>query len=165
MRAIYLWNMEFNPKNEIKGDFLIHAQGSSNLITKEVRMQALSMLSTTLSPEEWCYVPRYEFLKEKWKAHNMPVSMLKTEDEAAAALAALNDPEMKKLQMQVQLAEIDYKKAMTLKATAQAKEKNADAGLKKPAADNAAKIADATALEKHAKVAEIIAGDRKGIAV
>jgi hypothetical protein len=162
MRAIYLWNMEFNPKNEIKGDFLIHAQGSSNLITKEVRMQALSMLSTTLTDEEKCYIPAYDFLKEKWKAHGMPVSMLRTEDEAAPYLEMLNDPEMKKLAMQVQLAEIDYKKAMTLKVTSQAKEKNAEAGLKKPAADAAAKVADATVLEKHANVAEKISGNQGG---
>jgi len=158
MRAIYLWNMEFNPRNDIKGDCLVKAQGSSNLITKEVRMQSLNLLSTTLTPEEWCYVPRGEFLREKWKAHGMPASMLRSDDEAAPYLAVLNDPEMKKLAMQVQLAEIDYKKAMTLKATAQAKDKNAEAGIKKPAADAAVRVQDANVLEKHAKVAEVIHG-------
>jgi hypothetical protein len=149
MNALYQWNMEYNSRNDIKGDFLIKAQGSSSLITKEVRMQTLNMLSQTLTPEERCYVPAYDFLREKWKAHDMPANMLRTEEEAKPFLAQLNDPETKKLAMQVQLAEIDYKKAMTLKATAQAKDKNMDAVVKKPSADAADELTRAKAFKQH----------------
>jgi hypothetical protein len=156
MGALYEWNMEYNPRNDIKGDFLIKAQGSSSLITKEVRMQALNLLATTLTPEDWCYIPRYDFLKERWKSHDMPMNMLRTEEEAKPYLSALNDPEMKKIAMQVQLAEIEYKKAMTLKATAQAKDKNMDANVKKPNADAANALTEAKAFKQHVDSASTI---------
>jgi hypothetical protein len=154
--AAYQWNMEFNPRNDIKGGFVVKAQGSSSLITKEVRMQALNLLSTTLTPEERCYVPARDFLVARWKSHDLPIEMLRTEDEAKPYVAALNDPEMKKLEMEVQKAEIDYKKAMTLKATAQAKDKNSDANLKKPTADSANDLTKAKTLKTHADVAGMI---------
>ena len=154
--AVYQWNMEFNPRNDIKGDFLVNAQGSSSLITKEVRMQALNLLSTTLTPEERCYIPSRDFLAARWKSHDLPATMLRTEEEAAPFIAQLNDPEAKKLAMQVQLAEIDYKKAMTLKATAQAKDKNVDAISKRPAADTDDELKKAKIMKTHADVASII---------
>ena len=154
--AIYQWNMEFNPRNDIKGDFVIKALGSSSLITKEVRMQALNLLSTTLTPEERCYVPARDFLVARWKSHDLPIEMLRTEEEAEPYVSALNDPEMKKLQMEVQKAEIEYKKAMTLKASAQAKDKNMDANVKKPKLDADNTLSAAKALKAHADVAGMI---------
>ena len=135
INAVYQWNMEYNPRNDIKGDFLIKAQGSSSLITKEVRMQALNLLAQTLTPEDWAYIPRYTFLVERWKAHDMPMSMLRTEEEAAPFLASLNDPEMRKLEIELKLAEIEYKKTQSLKMVAGAKDKNVDANLKGQKAD------------------------------
>ncbi|MEN6420780.1 MAG: hypothetical protein ABFD76_02440 [Smithella sp.] len=162
MRAIYLWNMEFNDRPEIKGDHVIKARGSSNLITKEVMMQSLNLLSTTLTPEEKCYVPTREFLKAKWSAHGMDVAMLRTDDEAKPFIQMLSDPEMQQLTKDQIRAEIDYKKSMTLKATAQAKDKNADASTKKPNADAANNLTNATAVEKHAKTADIIHSKQMG---
>ncbi|MFA5177045.1 MAG: hypothetical protein WC440_02710 [Candidatus Omnitrophota bacterium] len=156
MGAMYAWNMEYNPRNDIKGDFLVKAQGSSSLITKEVRMQALNLLAQTLTPEDWCYIPRYAFLKERWKSHDMPMSMLRTEEEAAPYLAQLNDPEMKKLAMAKETAEIEYKKAMTLKATAQAKDKNVEANAKGPAAEAANALTAAKTFNQHAASASAI---------
>ena len=135
---------------------MVNAQGSSSLITKEVRMQALNLLSTTLTPEERCYIPSRDFLAARWKSHDLPATMLRTEEEAAPFIAQLNDPEAKKLAMQVQLAEIDYKKAMTLKATAQAKDKNVDAISKRPAADTDDELKKAKIMKTHADVASII---------
>jgi hypothetical protein len=156
MGAMYAWNMEYNPRNDIKGDFLVKAQGSSSLITKEVRMQALNLLATTLTPEDWCYIPRYEFLKERWKSHDMPMNMLRTEEEAKPFLAMLNDPEIKKLAIAKEMAEIEYKKAMTLKATAQAKEKNVVANTTQPAADAANKLTEAKAFKQHVDSAAVV---------
>lgn len=156
MSALYAWNMEYNPRSDIKGDFLVKAQGSSSLITKEVRMQALNLLATTLTPEDWCYVPRYEFLKERFKAHDIPMNLLRTEEEAAPYLALLNDPEMRKLAMQKELAEIEYKKAMTLKATAQAKDKNVDASNKIPAAAANTALTKAKEMKENVDAAAMI---------
>ena len=156
MGAVYAWNMEYNPRNDIKGDFLVKAQGSSSLITKEVRMQALNLLAQTLTPEDWCYIPRYDFLVERWKSHDMPMNMLRSEEEAKPFLAALNDPEMKKLSMQQVIAEIEYKKAMTLKATAQAKDKNTDAAVKQPAAAANVALTQAKEFKQHVDSAAVI---------
>ena len=40
IRDLYAWNMEFNPRTDIKGDFNIKARGVSSLVMKEIRMQA-----------------------------------------------------------------------------------------------------------------------------
>lgn len=39
--AMYYWNMQFNSDEDIKGDYAVVARGSSSLIAKEVRSQAL----------------------------------------------------------------------------------------------------------------------------
>ena len=41
--AMYNWNMQFNPKQNIKGDMKIVARGSTALITKEIRAQQTQM--------------------------------------------------------------------------------------------------------------------------
>lgn len=42
IRAMYFWNMEFNSKSEIKGDYGVVAKGSTNLIANEVKMERLN---------------------------------------------------------------------------------------------------------------------------
>jgi hypothetical protein len=86
----------------------------------------------------------------------MPMGMLRTEEEAAPYLAQLNDPEMKKLAMAKETAEIEYKKAMTLKATAQAKDKNVEANAKGPAAEAANALTAAKTFNQHAASASAI---------
>jgi len=41
IKAHYFWNMEFNPKENIKGDFNVVAKGTSSLIAKEVKLETL----------------------------------------------------------------------------------------------------------------------------
>jgi len=41
IRAHYFWNMEFSPKEEIKGDYNIVAKGTTSLIAKEVKLETL----------------------------------------------------------------------------------------------------------------------------
>lgn len=45
IRAYFNWNMQFNPKPEIKGDFTIEARGSSALLAREMQQQALMTLA------------------------------------------------------------------------------------------------------------------------
>ncbi|HPE06231.1 MAG TPA: hypothetical protein PLW50_00765 [Smithellaceae bacterium] len=126
---LYAWNMEFNPRKDIKGDFRCKARGVSSLVMKEIRMQALNQLSTTLTPEDWVYIPRREFLIDKFKAHDINIK-LRTEEEAAK----IREEEQNSIQMQLaiemQKAEIGYKKSQTMAQLTKAKEKNVEANVK-----------------------------------
>lgn len=48
MRRLYDWNMQFNPRTEIKGDMSIDARGSSVLLVKEVQAQNLIFVVSQL---------------------------------------------------------------------------------------------------------------------
>jgi hypothetical protein len=74
--SLYYWNMKFNIDAEIKGDFQVQAEGSTSLIAKEVRSQALNNVATTLSPEDKDWVNEEEFLKERFLAMDLPVDRL-----------------------------------------------------------------------------------------
>jgi hypothetical protein len=126
---LYAWNMEFNPRQDIKGDFKCRARGVSSLVMKEIRMQALTQLTTTMTPEEWVYVDKREFLKEKFKAHDININ-LRSEEEADKIRQAEQDSVQMQLAMEMQKAEIAYKKSQTLAQLTKAKDKNVEAQIK-----------------------------------
>jgi hypothetical protein len=126
---LYAWNMEFNPRQDIKGDFRCRPRGVSSLVMKEIRMQALTQLSTTMTPEEWVYIDRREFLKEKLKAHDINIE-LRSEDEAAAIRQEEQNSIQMQLALEMQKAEIAYKKSQTLAQLTKAKDKNVEAQIK-----------------------------------
>ena len=126
MRDIYAWNMEFNPRKDIKGDFNVKARGVSSLVMKEIRMQALTQLTTTLTPEEWAYVPKREFLMEKFKAHDILITLLEEEEVAKLQEAQQNSIQMQ-LAVELQKSEIAKNKAQSLSLLTKAKEHNVNA--------------------------------------
>jgi hypothetical protein len=126
VEALYLWNMDFNPKREIKGDFKVKAKGSTSLIMKEVRINALNMFATTMAPEDWAYVPRRQFLEERVKANELDIT-LRTEEEAQAYIQSLKDIEMAQLAKDAMRADITKKKAMALSLASKAKKTNIEA--------------------------------------
>lgn len=51
IRRFYDWNMQNNPKPEIKGDFRVDARGSSHLLVKETQARnAVALINLALSP-------------------------------------------------------------------------------------------------------------------
>lgn len=49
--ALYDWEMQFNPRSEIKGDYAVLATGSASLVAKEVQaQQLLSFAQTSADP-------------------------------------------------------------------------------------------------------------------
>ena len=126
MRDIYAWNMEFNPRTDIKGDYGVKARGVSSLVMKEIRMQALTQLTTTMTPEEWVYVDRREFLAEKFKAHDINIT-LKTEEEADKIRQEMENSRERTLAYAQLEADIAYKKAQTLGQLTKAKKQNIEA--------------------------------------
>jgi len=159
IRAIYNWNMEFNPRTDIKGDYNIKARGVSSLVMKEIRMQALNQLSQTMTPEDWVYVDRREFLKEKFKAHDLNIR-LRTEEEAEKIRKQIQDSVQNQLNLKLLQADVDYKRAQTMGQLAKAKKHNVDATKEAATApeqpeikpENDPRIADAELQKKNAEI-------------
>lgn len=126
IRDLYAWNMEFNPRNDIKGDFNIKARGVSSLVMKEVRMQALNDMMATMSPEDLVYVDRRELLNERLKAHDLNLQ-LKTEDEADKIREEQQNSVVNQLQIELMRSEIAKNKAQAMTNLTKAKEKNVEA--------------------------------------
>lgn len=63
--AAYNWNMQFNTKEEIKGDMSVVARGSTALMAKEVRSQRIEVfLRMTLNQYDAPWVKRGQLLAE-----------------------------------------------------------------------------------------------------
>ena len=65
IKGLYFWNMQFNPKPHIKGDFGVSAKGSSSLIAKEVRAENLNtFLTITNNDIDQMYTNRDVILRQ-----------------------------------------------------------------------------------------------------
>jgi len=65
IRSLYFWNMEFNTKPEIKGDFDVVAKGSTSLIAREVKMESLNQfMAITANPVDNALIKRDSLLRE-----------------------------------------------------------------------------------------------------
>jgi hypothetical protein len=64
--GMYNWNMQFNDKQEIKGDMQVSATGSTALMAKEIRAnQIQTFLQMTLNPMDSSWVKRGNLLR-RW---------------------------------------------------------------------------------------------------
>lgn len=126
MRDLYSWNMEFNPREDIKGDFQCKPRGVSSLVIKEIRMAALANLKNTMQPEDWPYIPRREFLAETLKAHDIKIE-LRSEEEAQEIISQQTDQRAKELAYAQLEAEVAYKRAQTAGQLTKAKKFNVEA--------------------------------------
>jgi hypothetical protein len=141
MRDMYAWNMEFNPRPDIKGDYNVRARGVSSLVMKEIRMQALTQLQGTLQPDDWVYLDRREFLIEILKAHDIKIT-IRTEEEASKIRQQQENSKATQLMYAQAEADIAYKKAQTMGQLTKAKvhnveaEKEAQTPIEQPAGDD-----------------------------
>lgn len=119
IRRFYDWNMQFNPKEQIKGDMNIDARGTSILLVKELQAQNMMLIA-----QNWTVHPvlalmlksqGYHAARKTIQSMNLdPNEVLGTEEEFAAAVkkAAENSqneqsPEVLAAQIRMQTAEID----------------------------------------------------------
>lgn len=89
IRRYYDWNMQFNPKKEIKGDYEVSARGSSVLLVREMQAQNLMTLAMALGthPKFAMMLKDRDMLKMIFKAHMIPTDeVLLSEEEIEAAL-------------------------------------------------------------------------------
>jgi hypothetical protein len=93
----------------------VKATGSSSLVSKEARTQALDFFAQTLQPDDKPFVKNLVLLEERAKAHDLdPAKLLNTEEEAQANIEATRDSdaiELEKLRLE---AEIRYENAKAL---------------------------------------------------
>ena len=121
--ATVRWNLQFNPKEEIKGDFQAVARGNISLVAKEVRGAALAQWRTTLSPREQVLIKSRELLVEELKSRDLAVDdILLSPEEGAKALAAYDQA-----QQQAQQTEQGLTQAKTQKEAAGAQKSQAEA--------------------------------------
>lgn len=125
IRSLYNWNMEFNLRKDIKGDYTCKARGVSSLVMKEIRMQALAQLTTTMTDEEREYIPIRAFLQEKFKAHDLDIKLL-SEEEVMQKRADREQSMQNQLMLAQLQAEVGYKKAQTMAQLSKAKKINID---------------------------------------
>jgi hypothetical protein len=115
----YDWNMQFNPKPEIKGDFEVDARGSSTLLVKETQTQALiTMMQLAESPVFGPLVKSAALFRKVAQAqHITPDDVIASDEEIQAQEAAAQqaaqepDPEMvlkeKELEVKLQIAQMN----------------------------------------------------------
>lgn len=80
---MYHWNMQFNEREDIKGDFNVVARGMSSLVAKEVRSKALdNFAATTANALDAPLIKRAALDRERAKALDLPVDdLVKTDQE------------------------------------------------------------------------------------
>jgi hypothetical protein len=91
IRRFYDWNMQFNPKDEIKGDMQIEARGTSALLVRELQSQNLMLIT-----ERWSSNPVLGLAIDVYNAMRMtiqslsinPDDILGTRDEFEAKVKA-----------------------------------------------------------------------------
>ena len=122
IRRYYDWNMQFNPKTEIKGDYEVRARGSSVLLVREMQAQNLMTLAMALGthPKFAMMLKDRNMLKMIFKAHMIPTDeVLLSEQEIEIAVtqaqaqqeammqAAQVDGQMKEAELELKRAQLD----------------------------------------------------------
>ena len=83
IKALYFWNMDYNPKESIKGDFGVVCKGTASLIAKEVIAEKLmQFLAMTNNEIDMMYMNRDVALREMAKIMDLSsVGLIKTKDQ------------------------------------------------------------------------------------
>lgn len=112
IKRFYDWNMQYDPDESIKGDFKVHAKGSTTLLVREQEAKSLTeLLGLTTHPVFSVMIKPDELLREILKSRQINGStILLTADEIKAKMeerqsqqSQQQNPEMMKLQMQMQI--------------------------------------------------------------
>lgn len=136
--SLVRWNMELNPKKEIKGDFQVRAKGNLSLVAKEVRGAAMEQFLAGLTDRERALFKMRNTLVERLRSRDLPEDLLEDAETCKAILESMD-----------QAAAAD-KQLMDQEATARTQSLSAKASKDMATANSVASSIDA-------KVAEIIA--------
>ena len=135
---MYAWNMEFSEDESIKGDYSVQARGLSSLVAKEVRMNALTELNRNMTADDAAWIKRDKMLKERFKVSDLPIDILRTQEEYDRYIAETSDPRVMELQIEDLAAKVEKMRATSLANIARAKKTNVESMiLTTKGADNA----------------------------
>jgi len=130
LNSLLSWNMEFNPNEELKGDYQVIAKGNLSLVAKEVRGAALDQFAATLTPEERAILDTRGLLIDKMKARDLPTDRVLPEDEALKVLEGLRQAASQAAQVEQGLTQ-----AKTEDVSASAAKKQMDVQMLQASAD------------------------------
>ena len=83
LEAAYHWNMQFNPKSEIKGDFNVVVKGTSSLVAREIRATNLDQFAnSTLNQFDAPFVDRHALNKQRARVLELGDDIIRDKDQA-----------------------------------------------------------------------------------
>ncbi len=93
IEGMYHWNMQFNDRDDIKGDYKVKARGSTALVAREIYTQQLDAFArATANPLDQPWVKRGELLRQMEKVRDL-AGIVKSDEEfeqdMAAAMASM----------------------------------------------------------------------------
>jgi len=104
----YDWNMQFNPKEEIKGDFEVDARGSSTLLVKETQTQALvTMMQLAESPVFGPLVKHAELFRKVAQAQHITPNDVIVSDEEIRAMEEAQAAQAEEPPLEIQLKQME----------------------------------------------------------
>lgn len=124
------WNMEFNEKEDTKGDYQARGKGNLSLVAKEVRGAALDQFVMTLTPEERAILDTYGLLIDRLKARDLPIDRVLPKEEAEKIMQG-----MKEAASQASRVEQGLTTAKTQDVTAAAEKKRSESQFLAASAD------------------------------
>ncbi len=122
VHSFYDWNMRWNPRQDIKGDMRIIAQGSTSLVAREVQSERMLQFANMTASEYFASKVDHEaILKEIARAMELPADLIinqdgPTEEEVLAKKMAqrkaeldieLDEAKLQKLQSESHRATVD----------------------------------------------------------
>lgn len=113
IRRHYAWNMQYNPKQEIKGDYVIDVKSSSEYKNKQMYIRDLERLQmeTAQNPNMALAVNADELVKARLALMHLPSNRIvrSPEEIAQAQQQQANKPDPQMLELQLQQAELKIK--------------------------------------------------------
>lgn len=114
IRRMYAWNMQYNPKEEIKGDYHVDVKSSSEYKNKQMYIRDLErlQLETAQNPGMAMVVNQDELVKARLQLMHLPSNrIIRSEEEIAAAQqAAQQQPDPAMMELQIKQEELAMKK-------------------------------------------------------
>jgi hypothetical protein len=112
LTRLYDWNMQFNKKDEIKGDYSVDARGTSVLLVREMQARNIQefIAAALTMPEGAVELDVRGVLKNMAKGMQIAIDdVMRTDDDYEAWLEEMKtnppvDPEVQKMQLQKEIA-------------------------------------------------------------
>lgn len=124
--CFYDWNMQNNPKPEIKGDFNIKAKGSATLLVRETQIQAMQNLAQISQLPHFADLTKWAaFYRKMVQGMQLPADDLVKTDKELEAEQQQPDP-MQQQQQQLLEAQLEKLKVEIEKIKAETTVKNVE---------------------------------------